>query len=184
MEETQALALNDWLVLGLLAEREQHGFAIARELGPDGALGRTWTVPRSLVYRAIDHLLALELVELVRTEEGDHGPRRTVMRPTRRGRAALRSWLRRPVAHLRDVRSELLVKLTLVERRGEAVAPLAAQQLEVFRPAFEGLAAASRRSTGPERLTDLWRVESSRSVERFLTDLVSRSARAPVPGRR
>ncbi len=166
-----ALTLNDWAVLGLLAEREQHGFAISRELTTDGTLGRTWTVPRSLVYRALDHLLALDLVEPVRTEDGDHGPRRTVMRPTRRGHAALRTWLRTPVAHLRDVRSELLLKLTMLERRGESVAELAEQQLEAFRPALDGLAATARRTTGPERLTDLWRVESSGSVERFLTEL-------------
>src|SRR5262245_29519827 len=110
MDATRALALNDWVVLGLLAEHEQHGFAISRELGEDGSLGRTWTVRRSLVYRAIDHLLALGLIEPVRTEDGDHGPRRTVMRPTRRGRARLRAWLQTPVEHLRDVRSELLVK--------------------------------------------------------------------------
>jgi DNA-binding PadR family transcriptional regulator len=171
MGRDDALALNDWAVLGVLVEEERHGFAIARELDADGSLGRTWTVPRSLVYRALDHLLALELVAPVRTEDGDHGPRRTVMRPTARGRRALRTWLHTPVAHLRLVRSELMVKLTLLERAGEPVAELAHRQLETFRPAFAGLAEAARRTAGPDRITDLWRVESSRSVERFLREL-------------
>jgi hypothetical protein len=48
-DPVEALTLDDWAVLGGLTEREQHGFAIARELGTDGALGHTWTVPRSLV---------------------------------------------------------------------------------------------------------------------------------------
>jgi DNA-binding PadR family transcriptional regulator len=171
MDRPDSLALNDLAVLGVLAEHAQHGFAVARELAPDAPLGRIWTVPRSLVYRAIDHLLTLELIEPVRTEDGDHGPRRTVMRPTRGGRTRLRAWLRTPVAHLRDVRSELLLKMTLLERRGESVAELAERQLAAFRPAFRGLAAAARHCGGHERLTDLWRVESSRSVERFLSTL-------------
>lgn len=176
MDPLKSLALNDWAVLGVLAEHEQHGFAVARELGAKGTLGRTWTVARPLVYRAIDHLLSLELIEPVRTEEGDHGPRRTVMRPTRAGRARLRRWLHEPVAHIRDVRSELLVKMTLLERRGVSVAPLAERQLEVFRPALDGLAAAAEHAAGPERLTALWRVESSRSVARFLGELVPTDA--------
>jgi PadR family transcriptional regulator AphA len=171
MDQTRALALNDWAVLGVLAEREQHGFAIARELDADGPLGRTWTVRRSLVYRAIDHLLSLDLIEPVRTEHGDNGPRRTVMRPTRRGRSVYRAWLQTPVGHLRDVRSELLLKLTLAQRRGEPLAALAERQLAAFRPAFDGLSAAAQQRSGPERLTALWRAESSRSVERVLTEL-------------
>ena len=171
MAAMDALTLNDWAVLGLLAEREQHGFAISRELDTDGTLGRTWTVPRSLVYHAIDHLLSPRP-----GRTGAHRRRRP--RPSPHGdatdparTAALRTWLRTPVAHLRDVRSELLLKFTMLKRRGESVAELADHQLEAFRPAFDGLAATARRTTGPERLTDLWRVESSRSVERFLTEL-------------
>jgi hypothetical protein len=75
------------------------------------------------------------------------------------------------VAHLRDVRSELLLKLTLLQRSGGAVDDLAARQLETFGPAFAGLALSAEQSAGPDRLTDLWRVESSRSVERFLLEL-------------
>lgn len=171
MTAPPTLSLNDWAVLGVLAEDDQHGFAVARELSVDRQVGRVWTVPRSLVYRAIDHLNAIAYLQELRTEEGDHGPRRTIVRPTPRGRAALRTWLASPVEHLRDVRSELLLKLTLLERQGTPVAELAQRQLDTFRPAFRGLATTASRHDGPDRLTDLWRAESSRSVERFLHEL-------------
>ena len=47
--------LTDWVVLALVVEQPRHGFALARELAADGALGEVWTVPRPLVYRAIDN---------------------------------------------------------------------------------------------------------------------------------
>jgi len=168
MDRAAPLALNDWAVLGVLVEHERHGFAVARELAADGPLGRVWTVPRPLVYRAIDHLVALELVEPIRTEAGAQGPRRTIMRATRAGRAGLGAWLATPVAHLREVRSELLLKMTLLQRRGTSLVELAEHQLAAFRPLVDGLAMTAHGDVSAAPVADLWRAETSRSVERFL----------------
>src|SRR4051812_45626935 len=98
------LSLHEWTVLGLLAEQPRHGFAIARELGPGSLLGDVWRVPRAQVYRALDRLQAVGYAAPRRDEPSAAGPARTVVGPSRAGRAALRRWLARPVTHLRDLR--------------------------------------------------------------------------------
>jgi PadR family transcriptional regulator AphA len=168
-----ARPLTDWVVLALVAEQPRHGFALARELAADGALGEVWTVPRPLVYRAIDHLAAAGLVEPVRTEAGAQGPRRTVYRATRVGATRLAGWLDEPVAHPRDVRTVLLVKLVLRARRGQPVAPLARQQLARFASVSAGLEQRVASADGPERVVARWRVESMGAIRRMLEALVA-----------
>ena len=83
-------------------------------------------------------------------------PRPAGARPTR--------WLDTPVQHLRDVRTELLVKLTLRERAGLDNEALLAAQQEVFAPTIDVLTSAA----ADDDLVDLWRRESARAVRRFL----------------
>jgi len=161
-------SLNDWVVLALVAEEERHGFAIARELTPDSQLGRVWTVPRPLVYRSIERLAEARWIESVREERGDQGPRRTVMRATPIGRRRLRAWLGRPVAHPRDVRAELLLKVMLLERAGRDPRPLVQAQLDAFADVFAGITAQARRAAGPDRVVASWRLENTRAIERTL----------------
>jgi DNA-binding PadR family transcriptional regulator len=105
-------------VLALLAEEPTHGFALARVLAEEGELGQVWTMPRPRVYRAIDDLRDSGLIEAVETERSSRGPNRTVFAPTAGGALALEQWLARPVAHVREARSELLLKLVLTQRAG------------------------------------------------------------------
>jgi PadR family transcriptional regulator AphA len=133
--------LTEWVVLGLLAEAPAHGFALARLLDHGGEVGRVWSASRPLTYRAIDQLEADGLVVPVRTETGS-GPRRTVHRPTQAGRRELRRWLAAPVPRFRDVRAELLVKLLLLERRGQPTEALLAAQRATFAPLLANVRAA------------------------------------------
>ena len=55
-----------------------------------------------------------------------------LLAPTPRGRQALRRWLARPTEHVRDLRSELLIKLLLLERSGTDETPLLRAQLELL----------------------------------------------------
>jgi DNA-binding PadR family transcriptional regulator len=164
------LSLTDWAVLGLVAEGETHGWAVARELAPDGALGRVWTVRRPLVYRSLATLTARNLIEPRGEVAGSAGPQRTLVGITRQGRTALRRWLTTPVAHVRDVRGAFLVKLALLERAGRPTTELAAKQLERLAPVF---AALRRPPTGStfEAVLYRWRREQARAVERFLQSL-------------
>ncbi|MFM8304444.1 MAG: PadR family transcriptional regulator [Actinomycetota bacterium] len=171
-----ASPLTDWVVLAVMAEAPRHGFAVAKELAADAVLGEVWTVPRPLVYRAIDHLRDAGLVAPARTETGTQGPHRTVYRVTRSGSARLRRWLDEPVTHPRDVRTELLVKLVLRARRGRPLAPLAQAQLDRFASATHGLAQRARRADGAEWIAARWRVESLGAIRRTLEAIVAAEA--------
>ena len=86
-----------------------------------------------------------------------------MLRPTARGRQALDAWLDEPVAHLRDVRTELLVKLTLREQAGMPAAPLLAAQRAHLAATIDALTQAE-----PDDYVDLWRRVSAEAVARFL----------------
>jgi DNA-binding PadR family transcriptional regulator len=155
-------SLTEWVVLGLIAEGPTHGFALARLLARGGEVGRVWAATRPLTYRAIDQLAADGLIEPVRTEPGA-GPPRTVHRAAASGRRALRRWLSEPVAHPRDVRAELLVKLLLLEREGTPTEPLLAAQRAAFAEVLEATKGAAARDS-----VSRWRAEQAAAIDRFL----------------
>src|SRR5262245_54564366 len=117
MAELPGLSLAEWIVLALVDEGPTHGFAVAALTAEDGAVGRAWHVPRPIVYRSIDRLTDHELIRLEATVASERGPQRAVVAATPAGHRACGLWLARPVAHIRDIRSELLVKLGLLARR-------------------------------------------------------------------
>lgn len=167
MERRPTLSLSEWAVLGVLVERSRHGYDVAAELRPGTALGDTWRVTRPLVYRALERLVALGLVEERRVEAGASAPPRTVYGPTRRGRTTLRRWLHTPVAHLRDVRSALLLKLVLLERLALPHDDLVRAQ----RAAFEPRLAELRSLPAAGGVTARWRHHSAAAVAAFLDGL-------------
>jgi len=132
-KEVASRTLTEWVVLGLLAEGANHGFALARLLAPGGEVGRVWSASRPLTYRAIDQLADDDWISPVRTEAG-RGPQRTVHEVTPSGRRALQAWLQTPVPRFRDVRAILLVKLHLLERSRRSIRGLLTAQRRVFEP--------------------------------------------------
>ena len=149
--------------LALVVEGISHGWALGSTLTPDGELGRIWSLSRPLTYRAVDGLVDKGLVTR-RGHAAGRGRERVVLAPTAAGRRAAKHWLDLPIDHLRDVRTELLLKLTLRQRAGlDNAAFLTAQQAELD-PTIDAL--ASTDPTGD--LVDLWRRESARAVRRFL----------------
>jgi PadR family transcriptional regulator AphA len=163
-------SLTDWVVLGVIAEAPTHGFAVARELASEGAIGQVWTVPRPLVYRAIASLGEKGLVAECGTSEGQRGPVRTMVRVTRRGRTALNRWLDQPVIHLRDVRTVFLCKLALLERSGRSPDALIRSQRADLQPLFAAIERAPR-GEGFDLVLAQWRREQARAVRRFLDSL-------------
>ncbi|MGH8908489.1 MAG: PadR family transcriptional regulator [Egibacteraceae bacterium] len=166
------LPLSELAVLALLAQGATHGFALSRELAPDGVVGKVWTVSRPRIYRAIHRLTELALVEPVGTEPGDTGPPRTVVAATALGRAQADRWLSEPVAHLRDMRSELLLKLVLCHRAGIDTQGLLVAQQQRFGPIVERLTATAEQATGIDRLIFTWRAGSARALTDMLDDLL------------
>jgi PadR family transcriptional regulator AphA len=167
-----SLSLSEWLVLCLITEQATHGNAIAAQLGHIGPLGRVWHVHKAVVYRSIDRLQQAGLIVTVGEEPSSRGPVRTLVEATPQGQAAARAWLTRPVAHTRDIRSELLVKLALLDRAGISPADLLQAQHTQLQPIADALAGRLAAADGFERILLLWRYETISATIRFL-DAVS-----------
>ena len=115
---------------------------------------------------------------LIRTgRHSGHGRDRVVLAASPDGRRVAEQWLDAPVDHLRDVRTELLVKLALRHARaGSTTEPLLAAQQARFEPYIDALTSAGERRGRHRDLVDLWRRESARAVRRFLDQALQ-----PVP---
>ncbi len=157
------LALAEHACLAAAHQGTRHGWAIGTLLAADGELGRIWSLSRPLTYRAIDSLVERRLLTRRGTQAGQ-GRERTILHVTAAGAGAVESWLDTPVEHLRDVRTELLLKLAFRQRSGLDVAPLLNAQQELFSSTIDELTTA-----GPhDDLVRLWRRESARAVRRFI----------------
>jgi DNA-binding PadR family transcriptional regulator len=165
------LSLAEWVVLCLVREGPSHGFALARILDADGELGQIWRVPKPVIYRALQRLEDLGLIELVELQPSTEGPVRSLVEATPPGRDAARAWLAKPVRHTRDIRSELLVKLALLDRAGRDPAPLLEAQSTLLEPVAHALRAKLDGASGVERAITLWRCETVEATLRFLTEL-------------
>jgi DNA-binding PadR family transcriptional regulator len=163
----------EWAVLGLVAERPRHGFAVRKALGPDGEVGRVWSLPGPLVYRALTTLQAKGMAEVVGAERSDIGPQRTLVTATQTGRDALLAWLWEPVDHLRDFRSLFMLKLALLDRAGETPGALLAAQRDRVEPIVAALEEQAQTSAGFDRTLATWRLESARAAVRFLDGLAA-----------
>jgi PadR family transcriptional regulator AphA len=171
------LAPGEWAVLALLSEHPSHGWAVAAQLGPDGELGSVWSLGRPLVYRSIEILADRGLIEPAGHEPGLRGPNRTIYRTTCEGATALLGWVNEPVEHVRDVRSQLLLKLIFSERIGLDPVPMLIAQRASIAAAIETLEDRVRRASGSEEILLRFRLESTRAVRRFVDGLLESSPR-------
>jgi len=163
-------ALPEWTVLAVVRERPAHGFAIAALTARGGDLGRVWQMPRPVIYRALSRLTEATLVAPGEVESGG-GPPRTIYEVTPDGRAAVDEWLAQPVPHVRDLRSQLLMKLALLDRRGLPRAALVTAQRETLRPVLETVTAERDRAKGFDAVLLSWRYGNVVAAMRFLDDI-------------
>lgn len=173
--EESSLSLAEWLVLCLVCEQPRHGFALATLLGYEGEMGRVWRVPKPVIYRALQRLEMLGLVRTAQQQASSQGPVRSLIDATASGRKAASGWLTRPASHNRDVRSELLVKLALLDRAGADPQPLLRAQRDQLVPVAEGLHDRLDEAAGFERTLALWRFETVSATVRFLDALTART---------
>ena len=168
---TRGLSLTENIVLALVGEGPTHGFAVARLVGADHVVGRIFRIPRPIVYRALDRLLAGGLVKVDGVQPSSQGPQRTRYRITRAGRKVAEAWLSTPATHIRDIRTEFLVKLVLLERTGVDATSVVQAQRRVVAPI---VAALEGRSSGEaDRVVSSWRYESAQAALRFLDKLLA-----------
>ena len=166
--EPSRLSTTEFAVLGLMAEAPTHGFAVSKQLSPHGELGRVFTVQRPLVYRALDRLVDLGLMEPVKTEPGDAGPQRVVHRVTPIGLKRLEEWLEEPVEHVRDIRIGFLLRLTLLQRSGQSPLALIRAQRAALGATLAALEAAAGDTTDP---VELWRRHNGAATGSYLEQL-------------
>ncbi|MBC3194724.1 helix-turn-helix transcriptional regulator [Pseudonocardia sp. C8] len=164
------LGLAEWTVLAVTGERPVHGFAIAALTAADGELGRVWQIPRPVVYRAIGRLVDTGLIT-AEAVESSGGPPRTLYAATAEGRRRVDAWLVTPVPHVRDLRSEFLLKLAVTHRRGADPGPLVAAQRRELEPIVEALRAEQEGADEFDRMLAAWRRVSAEAALAFLDEL-------------
>jgi PadR family transcriptional regulator AphA len=171
------LTLGEQCCLALIGQGATHGWAVGTLLESDGEIGRIWSLSRPLTYRAIDTLVERRLVSR-RDAVAGRGRERRLLRATATGRRTTAAWLDAPVTHIRDVRTELLVKLALRQRAGLPVEPLLAAEQRVLVPTIDALTAGT---PADDDLVDVWRRESARAVRRFLDSALTPPPPKEVP---
>jgi DNA-binding PadR family transcriptional regulator len=162
------ISTTEYAVLGLLSEQPSHGFAISRQLGPEGEVGRVLTVRRPLVYRALDRLVEIGCAEPVSTEKGSSGPQRVIYRITPTGRRRLRRWLGEPVEHVRQLRIEFLLKLALLQRSKRSAVDLIRDQRAMLEPTIRALDEGAIDGEDP---VEMWRRHNATAAGAYLEDL-------------
>lgn len=175
----QQLLLGEWACLGLLYPAPTHGFAVAARLKPYGDVGRVWSLSRPLTYRSLDQLAARGYVHAIGSERGIAGGDRTILAATRTGRAQLRKWLHTPVSHLRDLRSELLLKLVIADICDIDITEMLHLQKAHILSLVEVLAEAGTNSARDD-VVGLWRAESSLAALRFVERLLRARGDRPL----
>jgi DNA-binding PadR family transcriptional regulator len=163
--------LGECASLGILYTGPTHGFAIAARLKPTGDVGRVWSLSRPLTYRALEQLAARGYVHAIGEEPGIAGGNRTILAATRSGRAHLRKWLNTPVQHLRDLRSELLLKLVIADICGIDITAMLQRQRDHIEQLADVLREQTKNDSGHPDVVALWRSESSQAALRFLDAL-------------
>jgi len=161
-------------VLCLVREEPTYGLVLAGLLDRTGSLGQIWPVSKAMVYRDLQRL---ELLGLIRTAGKQRpsrgGPARSLLEATPAGRAAGQAWLSTPVDHARDVPSELMVKLVLLDRTGSDSRDLVQAQLARLLPIAAALDEQLRATTGFEHTLVLWRHKAMTATTRFLQALAA-----------
>lgn len=172
---THELSTTDWAVLVALLEQPSHGFGLAALFAPSGELGDIWRVQRTQVYRALEHLEALGLIEAVGLEEGEAGPPRRLFAATLSGRQAALQWLYTPVNRLRHGRSDLRLKIAFLIRLKRDLEPLLEAQAAVFAAILEDVKRRFQTAERIQYVSILWRMEMAEASLRFIEQLLPRS---------
>ncbi|MHB1130463.1 MAG: hypothetical protein ACYC06_10525 [Ilumatobacteraceae bacterium] len=162
------LSLADNICLALIVNGAEHGWAVVQQLQPETQFGRIWSLSRALTYRSIEHLIELKYIRRRGVTAGKGADRRLI-HPTSLGRSVTHQWLETPVEHLRDVRTELLLKLELRTQAKKHNVAFIRRQQKIFAPVTSSLETTAQSSKVP---VDLWRRESAKSVDAFLRLLV------------
>src|SRR5262249_9486797 len=108
-----------YAILGLLRERPMHGYEIARHFKPEADLGQVVSADMSTIYTFLKDLQEHGLIHGERETVGARPPR-TVFSLTEEAELFFLAWVRRPVARMREVRLDFLLKFYFAQQLGAA----------------------------------------------------------------
>jgi DNA-binding PadR family transcriptional regulator len=110
-----------YAILGLLRERPMHGYEIAQHFKPEENLGQVVPADMSTIYTFLKDLQEHGLIRGEQVIVGARPPRK-VFSLADDAEAFFLEWLRRPVARMREVRLDFLLKLYFAQQLGGAEA--------------------------------------------------------------
>jgi DNA-binding PadR family transcriptional regulator len=170
----------EYAVLGLLQGHPSHGYDLQRQLTGRRGLGLICPVEPAMVYAILKSLSGLELVN--GAWDNSAYPPKAIYSVTDAGDAEFQRWLSRPVARMREVRLDLMIKLyfllqssdsdvdrakQLMEEQVEACGAYAheieGELLAVLPGSFDAIALGSKLSAA--RLTSTWLAECLHNLD-------------------
>ncbi len=166
------LSLGEYALLGVLHERPMHGYDVSRRFAPEAELALVTPLEMSSIYAMLKELQEQGLIEGERTVVGLRPPR-TVFHLTASAKDLFCTWLGEPVRRLREVRSDLLLKLFFCRAAGPAHSRrLLDAQISVSATYVERLAglAADAPSDSFERLVYASKIGAARSTLAWLQE--------------
>lgn len=110
-----------YAILGLLRERPMHGYEIAQHFKPEEDLGQVIPADMSTIYTFLKDLQEHGLIRGAQVTVGARPPRKVFSLADDAEQFFL-EWLRRPVARMREVRLDFLLKLYFAQQLGAAEA--------------------------------------------------------------
>jgi PadR family transcriptional regulator AphA len=125
---------------------------------------------RPLTYRALEQLQLHGYVEESGEEAGLAGGNRTLLTITKPGRAIFRTWINTPVVHLRDMRSELLLKLVLADECGIDISEMLKSQRKNIKTLQRNIESSLVDSDKPDTVHQ-WRREIAEATLRFIDSI-------------
>jgi PadR family transcriptional regulator AphA len=163
--------------LALIRSGINHGYPIAQEFAADGEIGVVLTASRPVVYRELALLESHGLLTS-RADLGARGQAKKTLKLTAVGNKSLDAWLSEPVQHIRDMRTEFLLKVLMREKLEMPIASFVSDQRAALADVISTLGRVREHS-----LVNAWRREQARAVVRFLDELEGRQTlHSPTDG--
>lgn len=138
-EKHPAITL-EYILLGLLKDQPDHGYALFERVQNTPELSLIWQVKRSKLYYLLEKLAKEGLLSFSVRSQEDY-PDRKIYQLTPAGQQAFKAWMQEPVLISRYVRISFLSKLYFALQQSRDLAQkLIADQLEVCRDWLDSLA--------------------------------------------
>lgn len=165
MTSKPTLDLVEGACLTLILHGTSHGYQLAKQFEANTMLGEVFTLSRPVVYRAIKSLEEHRLIRSIEST-GLRGQLKWKLKCTPDGERSAKQWLAEPVLHLRDLRSEFLVKILLTQITKASTARL----IKLQRQTLEAVTKLLLADSAPTAVA-IWRREQARASLRFLDEL-------------